>query len=149
MNDALETSTARAARPAWVPYAAWGLLGAIAIPSMWFAWSLPGAIGLFGGIAAAFGLWYKLGSRGSWLALLVMGAGMSGILGWQAATGSRCPEPGTKVFLKLNKPPVDCTEIRTSAASMSAFFAMIALLGIGAPLYARSMREDEADPVDA
>jgi hypothetical protein len=104
---------------------------------------------MFGCIAAAFVMWYRLGSRGSWMALIVMGAGMSGLLGWQAATGSRCPAPGTKVFLKANKPPVDCTEIRTSAGSMSVFFALVALLGIGAPFYARSLRDDDTPTPDA
>jgi hypothetical protein len=125
------------------PHVAWGLLGAVSIPALWYAWSLPGAAVMFACIAAAFGMWYRLGPRGSWMALVVMGLGMSGLLGWQAATGNRCPAPGTKVFLKENKPPVDCAEIRASAASMSAFFGLIALLGIGAPLYARSMRDDE------
>jgi hypothetical protein len=130
------------------PHVAWGLLGAVAIPALWFAWSLPGAAVMFACIAAAFVMWNRLGSRGSWMALVVMGLGMSGLLGWQAATGSRCPAPGTRVFLKENKPPVDCTEIRASAASMSAFFGLVALLGIGAPLYARSMRNELADDVD-
>jgi hypothetical protein len=125
----------------------WGLLGLVSIPALWFAWSLPGAAVMFGAIVAAFVMWNRMGSRGSWVALVVLGVGMGGLLGWQAATGSRCPAPGTEVFLKANKPPVDCTEIRASAGSMAAFFLLVALLGAGAPIYARSMREaDDAAP---
>ena len=65
------------------------------------------------------------------LAAAVVGVTLSGILGWQAATGARCPAPGTKVFLKEGKPPVGCDEIRASAMSMSAFFGSIAFLAIG------------------
>ena len=123
---------------------AWAILGLLAVPGLWFAWSLPGAIVMFGCIGGAFVLWNRLGSRGSWLALVIVGAGMAGLLGWQAVTGSRCPEAGTKVFLKEGKPPVGCDEIRASAGSMAAFFALIMGIGIGAPIYARSMRETEA-----
>lgn len=126
-----------------VPHLAWGLLGAVTVPAAWYAWSVPGGIVLFGAIAAAFVLWHLFGSRGSWMALIMLGIGMSGILGWQAATGSRCPEPGTRVFLKLNKPSVDCAEIRASAGTMSAFFGLVALLGIGAPIYARRVGRDD------
>jgi hypothetical protein len=139
VDDAGPSATSRR------PHVIWATLGAISIPAMWWSWSIPGAIVMFSCIIAAFVLWSRLGSRGSWMALVVMGVGMCVLLGWQAATGSRCPAPGTKVFLKVDKPPVDCTEIRTSAASMSAFFGLVALLGLGAPIYARSMREDRAD----
>jgi hypothetical protein len=125
-------------------HVAWGLLGLVAVPAMWYAWSLPGAIAMFACIGAAFVLWSRLGSRGSWLALIVVGLGMGGVLGWQAVTGSRCPEGDTKVFLKADKPPVGCDELRASAGSMAAFFLLLAGIGIGAPLYARSARaEDE------
>jgi hypothetical protein len=138
---------ATVARPSRRPHVAWALLGAASIPAMWFAWSWPGALAMFACIAAAFVMWHRLGPRGSWLALVVMGAGMCGLLGWQAATGSRCPPAGTKVYLKVGKPPVDCTEIRASAASMSMFFGLVALLGLGAPAYARMLRSDqEPDP---
>lgn len=132
----------------FLPHVVWALLGASSIPAMWWAWSLPGAAAMFALIALAFVLWSRLGPRGSWMALVVMGLGMGGLLGWQAATGSRCPEPGTRVFLKLNKPPVDCGEIRASAASMAALFGLVALIGIGAPIYARTMPDDGAAPSD-
>lgn len=119
------------------PHVAWLALGAVTVPAAWYAWSVPGGIALFAAIAAAFALWHVCGSRGSWMALIVIGFGMSGLLGWQAATGSRCPADGTRVFLKLNKPSVDCAEIRASAATMSAFFGLVGLLGVGAPIYAR------------
>ncbi len=130
-------------------HVAWTILGVLAVPGLWFAWSLPGAIVMFGCIAAAFVLWNRLGSRGSWLALIIVGAGMAGVLGWQAATGSRCPAPGTTVFLKEGKPPVGCTEIRASAASMAAFFGLVALIGIAAPIYARTAGDDDPAALDA
>jgi hypothetical protein len=126
-----------------LPHVLWVLLGVISVFGMWFAWSTPGAFALFGSIAAAFVLWHFLGARGSWMALIVVGFGMAGLLGWQAATSSRCPADGQKVFLKENKPPVGCAEMRTSAAAMAVFFAFVGGLGIGAPLYARSVRRDE------
>jgi hypothetical protein len=125
-----------------VPHLAWLLLGAVTIPAAWYAWSLPGGIALFTAIAASFVLWHVFGSRGSWVALIVIGVGMSGLLGWQAATGARCPADGTKVFLKENKPPIGCSDVRASATTMSAFFGMVALIGIGAPLYARRVERD-------
>jgi hypothetical protein len=120
-----------------LPHVAWALLGIATVPAAWYAWSLPGGIALFAAIVAAFVLWHLCGSRGAWMALIVIGVGMSGLLGWQAATGSRCPADGTRVFLKVDKPSVDCAEIRASAATMSAFFGLVALLGVGAPIYAR------------
>lgn len=129
------------------PHLAWGALGAAAAASMWFAYTIPGAIGLFLAIALAFVMWKRLGPRGSWMALIVMGLSMSGVLGWQAATGSRCPPAGTKVFLKEGKPPVSCDEIRASAGSMSVFFGLIALLGVGAPFYARRLDDERAGPL--
>lgn len=131
-----------------VPHVAWALLGVVAVPAAWFAWSLPGGIALFGAIAASFVLWHVFGSRGSWMALVVIGVGMSGLLGWQAATGARCPADGTKVFLKENKPPIGCSDVRASATAMSAFFGIVALLGIGAPIYARRLDENSADLAD-
>lgn len=125
------------------PHLVWGLLGAVAVPSLWYAWSVPGAAAMFACIGLAFVFWYRMGQRGSWMALVLMGAGMSGLLAWQAATGSRCPEGDTRVFLKPNKPPIGCTDVRASAGAMSVFFGMVALIGLGAPLYARSMRDDE------
>lgn len=82
------------------------------------------------------------------MALIVVGLGMSGVLGWQAVTGSRCPVEGTKVFLKADKPPVGCDEVRASAAVMGVFFAMIALIGMAAPLYARGIDDDGEDGDD-
>lgn len=133
------------------PHLVWGSLGAVAVPALWYAWSLPGMAVMFGAIAMAFVLWRRMGPRGSWVALIALGLGMSGVLGWQAATGSRCPEGGAKVFLDEDKPPVGCAEIRASAATMSAFFALVALIGIGAPLYARGMEDgsDLDDPTPA
>lgn len=73
------------------------------------------------------------------MALIVIGLGMGGILGWQAATGSRCPQNNGKVYMRLDRPPVDCKQIKASAASLSIFFFLVAGLGLGAPLYARSV----------
>lgn len=137
-----------AAAPGRGRHVAWAALGAASIPALWWAWSLPGAAAMFTLIVAAFVLWERLGPRGSWMALVVMGIGMSGLLGWQAATGSRCPEPGTRVYLKAFKPAVDCSEIRASAASMAALFGLVALIGLGAPLYARTMPEEDPAPSD-
>lgn len=123
------------------PHLAWGTLAAVAVPSMWFAWSLPGAAVMFACIGLAFVMWNRMGSRGSWMALVVMGAGMSGLLGWQAVTGTRCPEGDTRVFIKEGKPPIACTDVRASAAVMSVFFGLVALIGLGAPIYARSLED--------
>lgn len=132
----------------FMPHVVWTALGAASIPAMWWAWSLPGGAAMFALIGLAFVLWNRLGSRGSWMALVVIGAGMSGLLGWQAATGSRCPEPGTRVYLRAFKPSVDCTEIRTNAASMAVLFGLVALIGIGAPFYAR-LEKFDADAADS
>jgi len=128
------------------PHLAWAVLGLVSVPAAWYAWSLPGGIALFAAIAASFALWHVFGARGSWVALIIIGVGMSGLLGWQAASGSRCPADGTRVFLKVGKPSVDCAEIRASAGAMSAFFGLVALLGIGAPLYARRNPRDSDLP---
>lgn len=128
---------------------AWAALGAAAIPALWWAWAIPGMVAMFVAIGLAFVMWHVLGPRGSWMALVVMGAGMAGLLGWQAATGSRCPAEGTRVFLKENKPSVDCAEIRANAGAMAALFGLVALLGLGAPFYARSIPDDDHDRDDA
>ncbi len=141
VEAASSTPRTRRGADSRLPHLAWGVLGALTIPAAWYAWSLPGGAAMFAAILAAFALWHVVGARGSWVALVVLGVGMSGLLGWQAATGARCPADGTRVFLKVNKPSVDCTEIRASAASMSAFFGLVALLGVGAPLYARRTRD--------
>ena len=118
-------------------HVAWALLGTAMGLGGWYAWSVAGRLGLFGSIALAFAMWRWLGPRGSWLALVTLGLGMSGVLGWQSVTGARCPAPGTKIFLKEGKPPVSCDEIRASAAAMSMFFGLVGVIGIAAPFYAR------------
>jgi hypothetical protein len=128
------------------PHVAWAVLGLLSVASMWFAASVPGAIGIFVCIGAAFALWYGLGSRGSWMALVVIGLGMGGVLGWQAASGARCPAAGTKVFLREDRAPIGCRDVRASAGVMAIFFMLIAGIGIGAPIYARSIPEDETEP---
>lgn len=138
----MSSTRADAGSRSLAPHAAWALLGVASIPAMWWAWSLPGAAAMFALIVVAFVLWNRLGSRGSWMALIVMGVGMGGLLGWQAATGSRCPEPGTRVYLRAFKPSVDCTEIRRNAASMAVLFGLVALFGVGAPFYARLEKFD-------
>ena len=125
------------------PHAIWTIFGIISVVSMWFAYTTPGAIVMFTCIGLAFVLWRVLGSRGSWVALIVVGSLMGGLQGWQAVTGSRCPEGDTKVFLKEGKPPVGCDEFRAVAAVMGSFFGLIALIGVAAPFYARRVDEDE------
>jgi len=126
-------------------HVAWFALGVLAVAGLWYAYSVPGAIAMFAAIGLAFIMWYKLGSRGSWITLIVVGVSMSSILGWQAVTGSRCPAPGTKVFLKVGKPPISCDDVRASASVMSLFFALIAVIGIAAPFYARVDRDSDGD----
>jgi hypothetical protein len=130
------------------PHPLWAALGAVSAACMWYAWSLPGGIGMFVCIGLAFLMWHRLGSRGSWLALIVVGVAMSSVLGWQAVTGSRCPHGDDKVFLRADRAPIGCTDVRASAAVMSAFFGIIALIGIAAPLYARSMDDEPDDLLD-
>lgn len=122
---------------------AWAALGAMAAIGMWTAYSIPGALAMFAAIGLAFIMWNKLGPRGSWMALVVLGLGMGGVLGWQAAEGSRCPGPDEKIIIKDGKPPVSCDEIRASAGSMSLFFLLIGSMGIAAPFYARSRPKDD------
>lgn len=130
-------------------HAAWGLLGAVAVPSLWYAWSVPGALLMFACIGLAFVLWYTIGSRGSWVALVVVGAGMSGLLAWESSTGSRCPEGDSRVQLKEGKPEVGCDELRASAAAMGVFFGLVALFGLAVPIYAREGADvRDADPPD-
>jgi hypothetical protein len=129
------------------PYVAWAVLGALSVVSMWFAASVPGAIGIFACIGAAFALWYGVGSRGWWLALVVVGFGMGGLLGWQALHGgSRCPAAGTKVFMSANRAPISCRDVRASAAVMAIFFMLLAGIGIGVPIHTGSTSDDEAEP---
>jgi len=125
------------------PHWAWGVLGAVAVPSLWFAWSVPGATAMLLAIVAAFVLWRRSGSTGMWVSLIVIGLGMGGVLGWQAVTGDRCPAAGTKVFLKEGKPPIGCDDVRASAATMGSFFALIALIGVGIPLYGRRRADED------
>jgi hypothetical protein len=131
----------------------WAALGGIGALGLWFAYSPLGAAALFVAIGAPFVLWRLLGPRGSWLALVVLGVGMAGVLGWQAATGSRCPPEGTTVVLEEDKPPVSCDEIRASAGAMGVFFALLALGGALAPVYARRVlarlpEEEDEDGTD-
>ncbi|MCW2955176.1 MAG: hypothetical protein JWO69_45 [Thermoleophilia bacterium] len=123
-------------------HVAWAVLGGVAAAGMWTAYSIPGAIAMFAAIGLAFLMWHKLGRRGSWLALVVMGFAMGGMLAWQAVEGTRCPAPGERIIIKDGKPPVSCDEIRASAGSMAMFFFLIAGIGVGAPLYAR--KDDDA-----
>lgn len=129
------------------PHLIWGTLGVVLAGCMWWAWSLPGGLGMFACIALAFVLWYRMGPRGSWVAVVAVGVIMSSILGWQAVTGSRCPAPGTEVFLRIDRAPIGCDDVRASAAVMATFFAIIAAMGAFAPVYARKLAElpDEAD----
>jgi hypothetical protein len=110
---------------------------------MWFAWSVAGAIALFVSICACFITWYRVGSRGAWVAAIVVGTIMTSVLTWQAATGARCPASGERVILKEGKPPVSCSEIRASAGAMAAFFGIVALIGVAAPFYARRLPEPD------
>ena len=125
-------------------HVAWGLLGIAAAACLWFAYSIPGAIGLFVVIGLAFVFWYRLGSRGSWMAVLLLGAIMSSILGWQAVTSARCPGNGDVLYMQANKPGVSCDELRASAASMSVLFGFFALMALATPFYARRARRDTA-----
>jgi hypothetical protein len=129
------------------PHAIWALLGVVSVACLWYAWTLPGGIGMFACIGAAFALWYTLGSRGSWMALVVVGLGMGGLLGWQASTGARCPEAGTKVFLREDRAPIGCQDVRASAGVMAIVFMLLAGIGIGAPIYARTA-DDEPPPAE-
>lgn len=79
-------------------HAAWALLGAGSVASLWWAWSIFGAIGLFSCIGLAFLMWYRMSHQGAWVAVAILGLGMAGVLGWQAATSARCPAAGTKVY---------------------------------------------------
>ncbi|MCW2925020.1 MAG: hypothetical protein JWM98_2424 [Thermoleophilia bacterium] len=126
-------------------HAMWTLFGLASIASMWFAYTAPGAVAMFVLIGLAFLLWYGLGSRGSWMALIVIGLGMGGLMGWQAVSDSRCPKPGTKVFLKADKPPVGCDEFRAVAGTMAVFCLLLALGGVAAPFYARRPDDDAGD----
>lgn len=127
------------------PHLAWGLLGAIAVPSLWYAATVPGALAMFACIGLAFVLWYRMTPRGAWVAMVLLGAGMSGLLAWHAAAGSRCPQGDTKVTLKEGKPPAGCEDIRAGMAAASGLFALLALLGLAAPSYVRNLREPAED----
>ncbi|MCW2950201.1 MAG: hypothetical protein JWN41_1214 [Thermoleophilia bacterium] len=133
-------------------HVAWGLLGLAATASLWWAGTVPGAIGLFAVIGLAFVMWHFLGSRGAWMAVLLLGVIMSSLTGWQAITSARCPGAGDELVMSVTKPGVDCSQLRASAASMSLMFGFFAIMAAAAPFYARKARataDETADQVDA
>ena len=124
-------------------HVAWGTLGVAGATGLWFAGFWWGAILMFVSIALAFVMWNRLGPTGSWVALVTLGALMTGVNSYEAVTGSRCPADGQKVFLKANKPPAGCDEMRAGAGSMAAFFLFVTIMGAAAPVYLRRL---EAEP---
>ncbi|MBC7460216.1 MAG: hypothetical protein H7287_02535 [Thermoleophilia bacterium] len=121
-------------------HAAWGLLGLAATASLWWAGTVPGAIGLFVVIGLAFVMWHFLGSRGAWMAVLLLGVIMSSLTGWQAITSARCPGAGDELVMSVTKPGVNCAQLRASAASMSVLFAFFALIAALTPRTVRKAR---------
>ena len=130
---------------------AWGLLGIAGAASFWYAGTVVGAISLFVVIGMAFVLWHFLGSRGSWVAVLLLGGIMSSLTGWQAITSARCPGAGDELVMSLTKPGVNCDQLRASAASMSVLFGFFAIMAAAVPFYARrtpTTDDDEATEED-
>lgn len=129
----------------------WILVGLAIGVGGWTAYTPIGAVGLLGGIAAAFIVWRVTHGRGAWVAAVVVGLGLAGLLGWQAVTGSRCPGAGERVELRANSGAATCDELRAGVASMAMFFALIGALGVAWPFYARRLPEASADcgPDDA
>ncbi|MCW2971733.1 MAG: hypothetical protein JWN72_6 [Thermoleophilia bacterium] len=121
-------------------HVAWGLLGLAATASLWWAGTVPGAIGLFAVIGLAFVMWHFLGGRGAWMAVLLLGALMSSLTGWQAITSARCPGAGDELVMSLTKPGVDCSQLRASAASMSVLFGFFAVMAALTPRTVRKAR---------
>jgi hypothetical protein len=112
-------------------HAAWALVGAGVAVGFWESWHIAGATLLLGSIVAAFVVARLIGFSHAWVALLVCGVLMSGVLVWATVTSARCPEEGTKVLVKAGKPAVTCDELRTSYSAMAVVFALIAGMGIG------------------
>ena len=115
----------------------WAALALAALPSLWWVWSMPGAVAVFALIGAAFPLWRFTRGRGAWVCVAILGLGLSGVLTWQAFTGEHCPAAGTKVFLKEDRPPIGCSDVRQSAAVMAIFFGLVGFAGLAAPFYTR------------
>jgi len=147
MTTPAQSSPDVAAAPAshrtsgYVNHVAWGLLGLAGTASLWWAGTVIGAISLFAVIGLAFVFWSKLGSRGAWMAVLLLGASMSSLTGWQAITAARCPGVGDELVMSVTKPGVNCEELRASATTMSVLFGFFAIMGAIAPFYGRKIRD--------
>lgn len=127
-------------------HVAWALLGLLGAAGMFWAASWLGVIAIAVAIAGAFVMWSRLGSRGSWFALIMLGIGIAIPTTVMAITGAgRCPKPGATVILKEGKPPVDCAQIKAGAMSMAVMFWLVALIGVAAPFYASRVMRDDAD----
>jgi hypothetical protein len=127
----------------------WGMLGIGSAAALWYAGTVPGAIGLFVAIGLAFPMWYRLGSRGSWMAVLLIGVIISSLTGWQAVTSARCPGAGDELYMQAGKRGVNCNQLRASAASMSVLFGFFAILAALAPFSARKARAAERAAAEA
>jgi hypothetical protein len=123
---------------------AWGATGLAMAAGGWFAFEMWGAVLLLGAIAVAFVLGWKYGADHAWPAMALGGLALAGVLAWAAATGARCPEPGEKMFIKNNKPPVTCADMRASYVTMATLFGLLGLAGIGWGVAGR--RRDVAPP---
>ena len=123
----------------------WGALGLLLAVGMLATGSAIGAVLLFVVIALWFVAWHLYGGREIWVALLVGGTLMTGILGWAAVTSAGCPTGTDRVMLKAGKPSVDCEEIRAGYVSMAAFFIVAAMIGAALPGIQRRRDQDELD----
>lgn len=128
----------------------WALLGLMGAAGMFWAATWIGVAAMFAAIGLAFVFWYRLGSRGSWMAMIMLGIGIAIPTTVMAVTGAgRCPDGNTKVVLKKGQPPVNCTQIRTGAASMAVMFWLITIVGIAAPIYASRIPDEEPEEDEA
>lgn len=132
----------------YLNHVAWGLLGLAGTASLWWAGTVVGALSLFVVIGLAFVFWNRLGSRGAWMAVLLLGASMCGLTAWQAVTAARCPGAGDELVMSVTKPGVNCEELRASATTMSVLFGFFAIMGAIAPFYGRKIRNATPDDVE-
>lgn len=127
---------------------AWALLGITLTLGMYHAYAIWGAIAMFGAIGSAFLIWYKMSPKGAWIAVVIVGVSMASLLGFQAVTSSRCPKGNSPIAIKAGDAPsgvVSCDELRASAASMAAFFAFIAIMGLAVPWVMRDREEQPSE----
>jgi hypothetical protein len=110
-------------------------LGTLGIAVSWYG---VGALAV--GTVLTMVCWRKYGWGTSSIGWIVFGVIPALVLAAAAITKRGCPEPGKLFILDEGDPPVDCSQIVASYASMCLFFAMLAIAGAFIPAFIRRQR---------